>query len=169
MPLIGYKNNKNLYRNLLGDLVPNYIDIYVEPFGGEFGLYQLLENKPVLSIYNEINIILYNKIYKKFSKNENLIFFNKDYKEIIEEYDSEKTFFYIDPPYFENEHYYENHNFLTKEDHVELSHVIKTIKGRFLLSYQDNDFIRNLYDSYNIYNYTGSNIKFKKEIAITNY
>jgi len=57
-----------------------------------------------------------------------------DYKEIINKYDSESSFFYLDPPYRTREHYYINHNF-TDESHYELSQILKNIKGRFALSY----------------------------------
>lgn len=169
MSLIGTKNNRDLYRNLLSELIPNNIKLYVEPFGGEFGLYTLLENKPNLAVYNEINPILFNKINNKYHKNESVLCFNKDYKDIIEEYDNENTFFYVDPPYYQNEKIYDNHTFLTIEDHIELSKILKSIKGRFLLSYQDRELMRTLYDSYNFYKYTGTNMVLKPEIAITNY
>lgn len=169
MSLIGTKNNKNLYRNLLGELIPNNIELYIEPFGGEFGLYTLLEVKPNIAIYNEINPILFNKINSKYLNENSVICFNKDYKEIIQEYDSENAFFYVDPPYYKNEKKYSNHTFLKIDDHIELSKILKNIKGRFLLSYQDRELMRNLYDSYNFYKYKGDNMMLKPEIAITNY
>lgn len=57
-----------------------------------------------------------------------------DYKEILKKYDSEKTLFYLDPPYKNLEHYYINHNF-THESHFELSELLSKIKGKFMLSY----------------------------------
>jgi DNA adenine methylase len=59
---------------------------------------------------------------------------NLEYGDIIQRYDSESTFFYLDPPYKNREHYYINHNF-TSESHCELSQILKNIKGRFALSY----------------------------------
>ena len=46
---------------------------------------------------------------------------------------------------------------------------LKNIKGKFLLSYQDRPLMRELYDGYNFYKYTGTNFISKPEIAITNY
>ena len=166
MALIGCKNNKDLFDNLLGKLLPNNIEFYIEPFGGEFGLYEIMTIKPNIAIYNDINTELYEKIK---NKHKNVIYFNKDYKEIIFEYDNINTFWYIDCPYWHNEHYYKNHTFLTKEHHIELSEILKNIKGRFLLSYQDRPLMRKLYDGYNFYKYTGNNFILKPEIAITNY
>lgn len=69
---------------------------------------------------------------------------NLDYKDIIKNYDSESTFFYVDPPYFGKEDYYINHDF-SKETHEELADILNNIKGKFLLSYYYFDGIENLY------------------------
>lgn len=69
---------------------------------------------------------------------------NLDYKEVISKYDSESTFFYLDPPYMDKEDYYLNHSF-DKESHKELSVVLNNIKGKFILSYFYFDGLRELY------------------------
>ena len=164
---IGNKNNKGLYKYLLGDLIPNDILIYVEPFGGEFGLYELItkNQKPIISIYNDINTELYNSAKKHFKSN--VYFFNEDYKDIIHRYDSKDTFFFVDPPYYKK--FYYKYNFETDENHIELANILKNIKGRFLLSYQDREFITSLYKDFKIHKYSGTNVNSKPEIAITNY
>jgi hypothetical protein len=169
MKLIGNKNNKDIYNNLLGKLIPNNIEVYVEPFGGEFGLYEIMPIKPLISIYNDINQELYLKIKNKYKDNYLISFFNVDYKKIIEIFDNKNTFWYIDCPYLNKEHYYKNHTFLKEDDHIELSEILKNINGRFLISYQDRPLIRKLYKNYNFYKYTGDNFILKPEIAITNY
>jgi DNA adenine methylase len=60
--------------------------------------------------------------------------YNLDYQNIIHQFDSIDTFFYLDPPYKNREHYYINHSF-DESSHFELSQVLKSIKGRFALSY----------------------------------
>ena len=169
MTLIGCKNNKDIYNNLLGKLIPNDIELYIEPFGGEFGLYEIMPTKPPLAVYNDINIDLYNQVNDKYKNDSSVSCFNKDYKKVFFEFDSKDTFWYVDCPYFHNEHYYENHTFLKKKNHKELAEILKNIKGRFLLSYQDRPLMRKLYDGYNFYKYTGTNFILKPEIAITNY
>ena len=169
MKLIGNKNNKDLFDNLLGRLIPSDIRLYVEPFGGEFGLYEIMPVKPPIAIYNDINSELFHKVKQKYKDNPNIYYFNGDYKEIVYLYDNRDTFFYVDSPYLGNETYYTNHTFLKRENHIELANILKNIKGRFLLSYQDRPLMRELYDGYNIYKYTGNDMFHLPEIAITNY
>ncbi len=74
---------------------------------------------------------------------------NWDYKKIISKYDSESTFFYVDPPYMGKENYYINHNF-EGTSHEELAKTLHNIKGRFILSYWYFDGIESLYPWCNI-------------------
>lgn len=74
---------------------------------------------------------------------------NKDFERLIGQYDRPVSFFYLDPPYFETESYYQNvgeAGFLEK-DHVRLRDALMKLEGKFLLSYNDCDFIRSLYDA----------------------
>lgn len=57
-----------------------------------------------------------------------------DFGEVVKKYDSPSTFFYCDPPYFKTEKYYANHDF-GKETHERLSNSLKSIQGKFALSY----------------------------------
>jgi site-specific DNA-adenine methylase len=99
MALIGTKNNWDIYNNLLGPLIPNNISIYIEPFGGHFGLYEISKIKPLIAVYNDIDEDTYNYVMRKFT-NRNIIFYNEDYKEIFKIYGNMKNaFFYVDCPY----------------------------------------------------------------------
>ena len=64
-----------------------------------------------------------------------------DFQEVIEKYDSEKTYFYIDPPYWKTENYYSNHDF-DRTDHERLADCIKEMEGMFSLSYYDFELLR---------------------------
>lgn len=72
-----------------------------------------------------------------------------DFEKLIEKYDSENTLFYVDPPYVDCEFYYKasDVNF-TKDDHIRLAGLLKNIKGKFVLSYYEHEFVRELYSDY---------------------
>lgn len=59
-----------------------------------------------------------------------------DFGDVITKYDSEKSYFYCDPPYYRTENYYANHDFGI-ETHERLAKTLKGIDGRFSLSYYD--------------------------------
>ena len=80
---------------------------------------------------------------------------NKDFKSLIKTYDRQEALFYLDPPYHGTEKYYDNT--FSKEDHYRLNLVLKQIKGKFILSYNDDDFIRTLYKDFNIESITRQN------------
>ena len=75
----------------------------------------------------------FTKKLQKITKCENL-----SYEEVIEKYDSPKTYFYCDPPYWKTENYYSLHDF-DVEDHKNLCLQLAKIKGRFSLSYYEFD------------------------------
>lgn len=100
---------------------------------------------------------------------------NLDFKDIFRIYDYEKAFFYCDPPYSQGEGYITTS---TKDfDHIGLAETLKNIKGRFLLSYDNSDFIKELYKDFYIQEIERPNgINRKnilnsryKELLITNY
>ena len=69
---------------------------------------------------------------------------NKDFERLIAQYDRPNTIFYLDPPYYDTEDYYEDVGF-TKADHERLCNTLLKIQGKFLLSYNDCPEIRALY------------------------
>jgi len=69
---------------------------------------------------------------------------NKDFQEIIEKYDGDKTFIYLDPPYFNTESYYSNQSFNSK-DHERLSETLKKVESKFALSYYYFDKLEHFY------------------------
>jgi len=104
---------------------------------------------------------------------------NKSFFELISLYDKEESFFYCDPPYVATENYYKNTGDFGKEEHKLLAQTLSKTKGKFLLSYNDCDLVRELYKDFKIVSskeieYTlGKNVhgKIKKvnEVFITNY
>ena len=83
---------------------------------------------------------------------------NRDFESLIKLYDSKDALFYVDPPYYGTEKYYDdNGSPFHQEDHKRLKECLSKIKGKFILSYNDDDFIRNLYSGYNIEGVTRDN------------
>ena len=66
---------------------------------------------------------------------------NLDFEAVIKKYDSPKTYFYTDPPYWKTENYYSNHDF-DREDHERLANALKNSQGKFSLSYYDFDLLK---------------------------
>jgi len=58
----------------------------------------------------------------------------------------------LDPPYSDTEKYYKNigEGGFQKEDHIRISDTLLGIEGKFLLSYNDCEYIRELYDALGI-------------------
>lgn len=70
---------------------------------------------------------------------------NKDCEKLIRQYDRTESFFYCDPPYYKTENYYMGGGF-GRNDHKRLADVLCNINGKFLLSYNDCEEIRELYN-----------------------
>ena len=84
----------------------------------------------------------------KLSKPDWIQHFNKithfrlgDFSNVIQEFDSPTTYFYLDPPYWKTENYYSNHDF-DRDDHERLANVLNQIQGKFSLSYYDFDLLQ---------------------------
>ena len=93
----------------------------------------------------------------------NTVIENKDFEGIIKTYDRDNALFYCDPPYFGTEKYYKDD---FRDKHISLFNVLSKIKGKFILSYNDCEYIRNLYSEYNIISVDRSNnLKTKNGIA----
>ncbi len=73
---------------------------------------------------------------------------NKDFEELIKQYDRENAFIYCDPPYYLTEGHYAVE--FRREDHFRLRDTLKGCQGKFLVSYNDCEFIRELYQNFRI-------------------
>ena len=89
-------------------------------------------------------------IWKCSERLSSVLIENKDFEKLILQYDRPNTMFYLDPPYFETENYYEDVGF-TVQDHIRLRDALLAIKGKFLLSYNDSPYIRELYSKSGIW------------------
>ena len=123
-------------------LAAKYIFLQTQTFAGNTNLTkdskiykhptENIDGKPYTQKFNQtINKMTHKNYLMKLRK---LSVENLDCREVINKYDSDSTFFYIDPPYYNMESYYTSHDF-GHDDHVELCELLKTIKGRWALSY----------------------------------
>jgi DNA adenine methylase len=106
----------------------------------------------------------------------NVVIECKDFENLIQVYDRPTALFYCDPPYHGTEsHYIER---FIEADHVRLRDVLSHAQGRFILSYNDDEYIRSLYAGYGIdevtrpYGLSHKDDKQKKickELIIRNY
>lgn len=74
---------------------------------------------------------------------------NRPYEAIINRFDKPDTFLYCDPPYYGYEDYYGKGVF-ERDDFQKLRDILGAIKGKFIMSINDNDAIRKLYNGFNI-------------------
>ena len=99
------------------------------------------------SFMNKLRNPKWQKLFDSITNVENL-----DFQDVIEKYDSENTYFYVDPPYYivGEGNYYSKHDF-TREDHERLANTLKSIKGKFSLSYYHFDQLEDWFvrESYN--------------------
>lgn len=101
----------------------NYIDLKGKYKSKYLTFRDKLKNEKWVEKFKKINIVR-----------------NKDFEDCIKEFDSDTTYFYLDPPYWKTENYYSNHDF-DRNDHERLANALKGIKGKFSLSYYDFDLL----------------------------
>lgn len=112
-------------------------------------------------------------IHKRLDK---VLIEHRDFEKLINQYDFENAFFYCDPPYSTGCGY----EVTSTEDfdHERLRDILKNIKGKFLLSYDDSPKIRALYRNFEmvevqrqkgINNRQGITNNIYKELLIANY
>ena len=76
---------------------------------------------------------------------------NKSFEALIKQYDRSHTLFYCDPPYFGTERYYDHGDApFGKDMHQKLAEILKGVKGKVIVSYNDAEFIRELYRGFNV-------------------
>lgn len=98
----------------------------------------------------------------------------RSYADILRRYDRPDTFFYLDPPYFDNEADY-GRGIFCKDDFGNLASILSGLKGKFLLSINDVPEIRATFAGFNIepltvtYSCSLANPTKAKELFISNY
>ena len=110
------------------------------------------------------------EIEERLKSGAGVVIENKDFEKLIKVYDRPNALFYCDPPYRTAQKYYDVP--FSDSDHERLKNSLSNIKGRFILSYNDDEYIRELYKDYNITAVERQNNLSSgtyKELIITNY
>lgn len=150
-----------------------FLFLITRSFGGRGETYGTVKKSSGGASKSQGNILLkIDAIHKRLDK---VLIENRDFEKFIQQYDFEGAFFYCDPPYTFGCGYDVTS---TKDfDHERLKNCLKNIKGRFLLSYDDSEKIRELYKDYemiaverlNGINNKDRKNKMFKELLIANY
>lgn len=98
-----------------------------------------------------------------------------DFRDCIKKYDKEDTFFFLDSPY-RNAKGYAVGKF-TDQDYIDLREMCKTIKGKWLYTINNDEYIKELFKDFNIMDHevyysvckTENGRQDFKELIITNY
>ena len=110
------------------------------------------------------------EIEQRLKSGSGVVIEHKDFENLIKVYDRNDALFYCDPPYHKTENYYDAE--FSNGDHERLKNALSNIKGRFVLSYNDDEYIRKLYKNFNIIAVERQNNLSKgvyKELIIKNY
>lgn len=111
---------------------------------------------------------------------QNFHFSSSDYTELLEK-DGDDVFIFLDPPYFsasKSKLYGKKGDLHTHFNHEALHSKLKNIKHKFLLTYDDNEFIKRLYKDfyiqewslqYGMNNFKQEKADIGKELLISNF
>lgn len=97
--------------------------------------------------------------------------------DIIKRYDREETFFMVDPPYLETslEFSFDQHIEFGFKEHEELRDRLANLKGKFLLTVNDHEFIKEIYKEFSIdvvevpYSVSKGKTQRVRELIVRNY
>lgn len=102
----------------------------------------------------------------------NCIITNKSYEKVITANNTEDTLLFLDPPYVKTEMYYKQlAGQFTQQDHLKLRDLLAEHKGIFVLSYEADSFVSDLYSDFTILGknkYRPGKGSYAEEVLITN-
>jgi len=115
---------------------------------------------------------IFDRLLQARERLKNVTILNQDYKTVVKNYDSKDTFFYFDPPYKKD---WKNDFGLKKFDEDEFIEVLKSIKGKFLVTYETSS--KSKFKGFNIKTISVRRIMPQKpqnrtidhELLVTNY
>jgi len=116
-----------------------FMFLITRSFGSKGDSFGTSQKRGTSSMYNRLERI--KALHKRLDM---VIIENLSYEKVIEKYDTKSNFFYCDPPYMLGYTYENSKQF----SHEALRDILKSIKGRFILSYDDNPEVLKLYKGY---------------------
>ena len=132
----GIKDGKLRPRNEI-EAAAFYYYLISMSFGAKGESYAMNKRRNYGNIYRDF--MVYSKRLKRASIE------NMSYEKLIKEYDDKDALFYLDPPYVGTESYYKTPKDFSMNDHRNLALILQSIKGKFILSYNDCELVRELY------------------------
>ncbi|MDR2104643.1 MAG: DNA adenine methylase [Deferribacteraceae bacterium] len=118
-------------------------------FGGRSNKATFGTNKVEKSRYNSVAML--ETLRLGYERLRHVIIECLPYDKLFPHYDSPNTFYYLDPPYYGVENYYGNGIF-SKEDYGKLAEILAGVEGKFLLSINDTQPIREIFKGFKIMN-----------------
>lgn len=134
-----------------------------------FGNVPAINNK-IYKYYDPMRKIKKIELYKNAL--DNATFSVNDFREILKKYDSNSSFFFLDPPYQKSDGLYKN----SVIDYDEMLEILKNLKGKWMLTINNSSYMRDLFKNFNIkkikvkgVSNSGIGEKDRRELIITNY
>ena len=127
----------------------------------------------VYRAYDPYEVFKHMDLYKDKLKGVKIL--NQDYEKVIKQYDGPDTFFYLDPPYNTKEKISNKDTGYVGGDEFDferLYSVLQKIKGKFLMSMDNSQYIKDLFKKFKIKEVRipiNRAPKFRKELLISNY
>ena len=177
-----FKPSKKNFDEIKTKLFSNNFDKAVQYFIINRTAYSGIMNKPNWGYHPERSVQPHKwseRIKQANAKLINSKLYSKDFRIFFSKVKlSKKTFLFIDPPYYSADQKRAYFKSFTKNDHADLCQILKNTKNKFLLTYDNVDEVRKLYNWANLhpaswrYHTSNSNKATRKkgnEIIITNY
>lgn len=169
-PLTGYIKDLNTIPKLtkfngkkhrtLQDKLTSSIILRCNGFSGTY-----VKNNRIYRDSNPYNKLKNIQDYK--NRMSDTIILNKSYEKVIHDYDTDKTLFYLDPPYEDSKTLY-THSII---DYDKMASILKNIKGKFILSINGSPNINEIFKNFKIIeiekkSYATANIGLKPRIEL---